>query len=123
MSIRTRRVAKLLQREIADVLMKEYDDGHLMTVTHTRITRDLSIVYVHVSVLGESEEQRQEAISLLQKHTPAIRSAVAHRVRHQLRAVPEIRFFLDDSLTQVRKMETLFDQIREERRQRESETP
>jgi len=124
MSIRTERVAKLLQREVAAMLTTEFlDQVHpLVTVTNVRVTKDLSIGYVHVSVLGSTPEQRQAAFMHLQDLTPQIRMALARRIRHQLRIVPELRFFLDESLEEAKKMEDLFDKIRAERSSREPES-
>jgi len=121
MSIRTERVAKLLQREIADILHKEVGQHVMVTVTDTRVTKDLSIVYVYVSVLGSTAEQRQATFRHVQEQAPQIRSILADRVRHQLRIVPELRFFLDESQQRVQRMETLFDRIRAERSRREGE--
>ncbi|MEX1055656.1 MAG: ribosome-binding factor A, partial [Rhodothermales bacterium] len=63
MSIRTERVAKLLQREIADILQTEFSEQlpGLFTVTNVRMTKDLSIAYVDVSVYGQELTQRQAA--------------------------------------------------------------
>ena len=121
MSIRTQRVAKLLQREIADVLTKEFGQQLMVTVTGARVTKDLSIAYIYVSVFGHTAVQRKAAFRHLEEQIPQIRTALASRIRHQLRIVPELRFFLDESLEQARKMESLFDQIRAERAQREGE--
>ncbi|HET6566817.1 MAG TPA: 30S ribosome-binding factor RbfA [Rhodothermales bacterium] len=121
MSIRTERVAKLLQREVADILQTEFSQQlpSMITVTDARVTKDLSIVYVYVSIFGENVGQRQAAFKHLEDLTPQIRSALAGRVRHQLRAVPEIRFFLDETLEKSRKLDDLFDRIRAERERRE----
>ncbi len=119
MSIRTERVAKLLQREIADVLNKEFGQQLMVTVTGARVTKDLSIAYVYVSVYGATPEQRQATFRHVQEQTPQIRASLAGRIRHQVRLIPELRFFLDESLEQARKMETLFDRIRAERERRE----
>lgn len=121
MSIRTERVAKLLQREIADVLSKDFGQQLMVTVTGTRVTKDLSIAYVYVSVFGNTPEQRQAAFRHLQEQTPQIRTALASRIRHQLRIVPELKFFLDESLEEAKRMEDLFDAIRAERARREEE--
>ena len=121
MSIRTQRVAKLLQREIAEVLNKEFGQQLMVTVTAARVTKDLSIAYIYVSVFGQTPEQRKAAFRHLQEQVPQIRFSLASRIRHQLRKVPELRFFLDESLEQAREMETLFDRIRAERAGREGE--
>ena len=121
MSIRTQRVAKLLQREIADVLSKDFGQQLMVTVTETRVTKDLSIAYIYVSVFGTTAAQRQAAFLHLQEQVPQIRAALASRIRHQVRKIPELRFFLDESLERAREMETLFDRIRAERARREEE--
>lgn len=124
MSIRTERVSKLLQREIADVLQTEFQGQlpTLFTVTNVRMTKDLSIAYVDVSVYGEELSQRQAAFRHLEELTPQIRSSLANRVRHQLRSIPEVRFFLDESIHEAKRMEDLFDRIRAERERREADS-
>ena len=121
MSIRTERVAKLLQREVADILGTEFADylPTMVTVTNARVTRDLSIGYLYVSVLGSTPAQRQDTFRRIEELAPRVRSSLAGRVRHQLRSVPELRFFLDDSLEQAQHMESLFERIRAEREHRE----
>ena len=119
MSIRTERVAKLLQRDIADVLSKEFDQQLMVTVTGVRVTKDLSIAYVYVSVMGTTPEQRQATFMHVREQTPQIRAALANRIRHQVRIIPELRFFLDESLEQAEHMESLFDRIRAERARRD----
>ncbi len=112
MSVRTQRVAKLMHREIADILVREFPDQSMVTVTGTRVTRDLSIVYVDLSIMHDSAEDRQAAFDTLASRTAAIRKFLAQRVRHQIRAVPSIRFLLDNSQDEVRKLDTLFAQIK-----------
>lgn len=121
MSIRTERVAALVQREIAQLLQTEFAEEvqPMVTVTHVRMTKDLSIAYVHVSVLGETEAQRRDAFRHVEALKPELRSALASRVRHQLRTVPELRLFLDESAQHAQRMEDLFDRIREERDRRD----
>lgn len=122
MSIRTERVAKLIQREVADILNKDFgqDQQPLITVTDARVTADLSIAYVYVSVYGDTRPQREAAFKHVEDQVPQIRSELAGRIRHQLKAVPELKFFLDESQQRVQRMETLFERIREERQRRES---
>jgi ribosome-binding factor A len=121
MSIRTERVARLMQREIAELLVSEYAEHlpRLVTVTGARTTRDLSIVYVYVSVLGDNDAQRQGTLKQLVELMPRIRTSLAQRIRHQVKAVPELRFFLDDTLENAARIDGIFDRIREERDRRE----
>ena len=124
MSIRTERVASLFQREIAGILGSEFSDQlhPMVTVTHVRVTADLSIAYVYVSVLGDSAGQKKAAVSKLKDLTPRIRKSLAQAIRHQVKSIPELRFFLDESLEHASRMDELFGQIREERSSRDPES-
>lgn len=124
MSIRTERVAKLLQREIADILQTEFSEEvqSMATVTNVRVTKDLSIAYVDVSFYEQDLAQRQAAFRHLEELTPQVRTALAHRIRHQVRVIPDVRFFLDESLQRAKRMNDLFERIRSERERREAGT-
>ncbi len=123
MSIRTERVAKLIQREIAGLLGTEFSEQlqPMVTVTGARVTKDLSIAYLYVSVFGESASQRNATFKHLESLTPKVRTSLASKIRHQLRTVPEIRFFLDESQVEANKMENLFERIRAERARRDED--
>jgi ribosome-binding factor A len=120
MSIRTERIARLLQRELADILNNDLGlaSGPLTTVTHVRVTRDLSIAYVHLSVMAESAGERNAAFSHVSDRTSQIRLQLAGRIRHQIRAVPELRFFLDETEIEAAKIDSLLEKIRTERESR-----
>jgi len=117
MSIRTERMARLVQREVADILQNElYEASHSMvTVTDVRVTADLGIATLNVSVLGENPGRREIAFRRIQELTPQIRQALASRIRHQVRRIPELRFFLDDTAQRAQRMEEIFAQIRADR--------
>ncbi|MEM1115624.1 MAG: 30S ribosome-binding factor RbfA [Bacteroidota bacterium] len=117
MSIRTDRVGRMIQREVADLLQQDFGEASqsLVTVTGVRMTDDLGIAYVDVSVLGATPEQRQAAVARLDAQTVEIRHALAQRIRHQLRRIPELKFFLDEGPQRVERMDELFAQIAAER--------
>ena len=117
MSIRTERVSKLVQREVADLLQGEFHEmsQSMLTVTGVRVTADLGIAYVHVSAMGETQRQREIAVKRVQEMAPQVRHALAGRVRHQMRRVPELKFFLDDSAHEAQKLDDLFAKIRADR--------
>ena len=121
MSIRTERVAKLLQKEIADLLQTSFAEQiqDLVTVTGARVTKDLSIAYIDVSVYNTELSQRQAAFRHLETLLPQIRISLAGRIRHQVRKIPELRFFLDETLHEAKRMDEIFDRIRAERARRE----
>ena len=117
MSIRTERVARLVQREVADLLNTTFQDsGDLMaTVTAVRVTGDLSIAQIYVSCLGETVEARRASFDVLVDSTPRIRNELATRIRHQVRRIPELRFTLDESLSEAARIEELLDVARRQR--------
>jgi ribosome-binding factor A len=121
MSIRTERVAEMVQREVALILQREYSDQlqPMVTITRARVTGDLSIAYVYASVMGDTSEKREATFKQLKQLTPQIRDQLASRIRHEVKTIPELKFFLDESLQKAKRMETLFDRIQEERERRE----
>lgn len=123
MSIHTERVAELVQREVARILQRDYSDQlqPMVTITRARMTGDLSIAYVYASVMGDDSEQREATFKQLKALTPEIRDQLASRIRHDVKEIPELKFFLDESMQRAKRMETLFDRIREEREHRESD--
>ena len=116
MSIRTERVARLIQQEVADLLQGEFHEAShsLLTVTGARVTPDLSVAYVDVSVLGD-DAARGAAFKRLEALTPQLRRALAGRVRHQFKRVPDLRFFLDEGPKHAAHMDELFARIAAER--------
>lgn len=117
MSIRTDRVGRMIQREVADILQQDLGEASqsLVTVTGVRMTDDLGIAYVDVSVLGTTPEQRQAAFGRLEAQTTEVRHALAQRIRHQVRRIPEVKFFLDEGPQRAARMDELFAQIAAER--------
>lgn len=120
MSIRTERVASLFQREVAGILGSEFADQlhPMVTVTNVRVTADLSIAYVDISVMADSIGQKQAVLSKLKDLTPRIRKSLGQAIRHQVKSIPELRFFLDETLEHASRMDELFGKIRKERSNR-----
>ncbi|WP_420454416.1 30S ribosome-binding factor RbfA [Rubrivirga sp.] len=117
MSIRTDRVGRMIQREIADLLTQDFGEAthSLVTVTGVRMTDDLGTAYVDVSVLGADDLQRKTALARLDAQTTEIRHALAQRIRHQLKRMPELRFFLDEGAQRRERMDAIFAQIAADR--------
>ncbi len=123
MSKRPLRVGKLIQQEIADILQTEFAEYFpmLVTVTGVEMSRDLSVARVYVSVYASSAEERRRVLQKLQELTPRLRGALASRIRHHLRFMPELRFELDETLEQASRLEALFQKIHEEQGRSASE--
>ena len=107
----------MIQREVADILQQDFGEASqsLVTVTGVRMTDDLGMAYIDVSVLGATTEQRGAAVARLDALTTEIRHALAQRIRHQVRRIPEIKFFLDDGAQKAARMDELFAKIAAER--------
>lgn len=121
MSIRTERVAAVIQRDLGKIIQEKYQpSGSFITVTHVDISPDLQNTNVFISVYAPGRDE--EAIfNNLTDQTVAIRKALAAKIRHQLRRVPELHFKSDHSAKHAQKMETLFDEIEAERQSRHSD--
>ncbi len=112
MSIRTDKVASLLQQEIGAILQKELPrSGPLITIVEVKVTPDLGIARIYVSIIGTAEEQA-EAIALLQEETKTIRKILSGRIRHHFRRIPELEFREDRLYERANRIEELLNQVR-----------
>jgi len=107
-STRQLRVGRQLQRDLAEILqlqgMNAYD-GAMVTVTSVRMSPDLALGRVRISVFPS--DKAQDVLETLQKQAKAIRGALGRRVAKQLRIVPELVFQIDDSLDYVERIDEL----------------
>ncbi|WP_412062917.1 30S ribosome-binding factor RbfA [Rubrivirga sp. IMCC45206] len=117
MSIRTERVGRMIQREIADILQQDFANvgPSLVTVTGVRMTDDLGTAYVDVSILGGTDLERKQALVGLDSQSTEIRYALAQRIRHQLKRMPDLKFFLDEGPQRRARMDDIFAQIAADR--------
>ncbi|MDT8323071.1 MAG: 30S ribosome-binding factor RbfA [Bacteroidota bacterium] len=117
MSIRTERVAQLIKQQISDTLTRDIEtDGYgLLTVTDVMMTPDLRIAKIYVSHFhsGKSDE---DVLAFLDGHAREIRMAVGKSVR--LKFTPELRFYIDQTLDKVERLEELIRKIHEDEDQR-----
>lgn len=101
-SIRQNKIARLLQKELAEIFQKESRslfNGKLVTVTVVRVAPDLSLAKVYLSIYPLKENDIITAI--INQRTKAIRNLLGKRIRHQLRVIPELSFYQDDSLDYI----------------------
>ena len=102
MSIRTEKVASLLQRELGAIFEKELPrSGPILTIVEVKVTADLGIARVYVSLIG-SEKDRTELMATLQEETRTIRKLLSSRIRNQFRRIPELEFFEDEQYEKAR---------------------
>ena len=96
---RQRKIAAVLQKDLVDVLQKAAQDGMrgvIISVSKVHVTSDLGVAKVYLSIFPS--EKREEIVNGVQSNTALIRHEMAKRTRNQLRRMPELLFFGDDTL-------------------------
>ena len=97
---RQKKISKLLQKDLAEILQKkikkEGNYGILLSVTKVSVTVDFSVAKIFLSVFPS--EMSKQILDEVEKMSSRIRHEVAQKAKKQLRKVPELLFFLDDSL-------------------------
>ena len=104
---RQEKIARLLQKELGELflLYARQLQGVLITVTEVRVTTDLSLGRVFLSVFPTNKSA--EVMLQVQADTKSIRFELGKRVRHQLRIVPELSFYLDKSMEKLEHIDQL----------------
>lgn len=111
-SKRQQKVGRQIQKDLGDIFQKEGHhlvNGSLVTVTSVRMTPDLGIARAYLSFLPE--KNKAVVFDGIQENTKFIRQKLGERVRHQLRIVPDLEFYLDDTAEYAAKMDALFADI------------
>lgn len=102
-SNRQKKIAGVLQADLVDILQGSASQngmrGVIISVTKVNVTVDLSIAKVYLSVFPN--EKGPELLEGIKSNTSAIRHEMAQRTRNQLRRMPELQFFIDDSLAYI----------------------
>lgn len=104
---RQNRIARLLQKELATIFQGQtcMMHGVLVSVTRVRVSPDLSICTAYLSIFPS--EKSEELIENINTNEKQIRFELGRRVRNQLRIIPELRFYLDDSLDYIDHIDEL----------------
>ena len=107
-STRQNKVARSIQKDLGEIIQQLDSSilkGRMITVTVVRMSPDLSFAKVYLSFFPSAG--REESLEDLRAHVKVIRNQLGIRVRNQLRIVPELAFFIDDSLDYADKIEQL----------------
>ena len=104
---RQNKIARLLQKELSVIFQEQTRAMHgvMVSVTRTKISPDLSVCTAYLSFFPS--QKAEELLHNVEKNCQQIRYALGQRVRHQLRIVPELRFFIDDSLDYIERIDQL----------------
>ncbi len=105
---RQNRIARLIQKELGIIFQresKEYYQGKIITVTVVRVSSDLGIAKVYVSIYPH--KGKDEVLHEIQGNTKYLRYQLGQKIRHQIKKIPEINFYLDDSLDYIDRIDEL----------------
>jgi ribosome-binding factor A len=111
-STRQAKMARQIQKDVAEILLKEGASlvrGVMASVTTVRVSPDLNYAKIYFSIFPF--EKSAEVMRTLEENNWMIRRALGQRIRNQVKSVPELQFFLDDSLEYIANIDTL---LREE---------
>ena len=104
---RQKKIAGIIQKDLAEILQRAATDGGMrgtiISVTKVSVTVDLSIAKVYLSIFPSKEAPA--VLEGIKSNQPLIRHELAQRARHQFRRMPELIFYLDDSLDYIENIE------------------
>ncbi len=107
---RQQKIERLIQKELSDMLQRQTQQvpGVLVSVSRVRISPDLSVCRGYLSVFPS--ERGEEIVANINANVKTVRFELGKRVRHQLRIIPELKFFIDDSLDYIEHIDELLKQ-------------
>lgn len=107
-STRQQKVARQIQKDISEMFLKEFAElarGVIISVTSVRVSPDLEYAKVYLSIFPF--DRHQQIMERVEAEGWKIRKALGSKMRNQLRVVPELSFFLDDSLEYIENIDNL----------------
>ena len=104
---RQNKIARLLQKELSDIFLLQTKSMHgvLVSVSAVRISPDISVARAYLSIFPS--ERADEIIKNINANMKSVRYELGTRVRYQLRIIPELKFFVDDSLDYAEHIDEL----------------
>lgn len=105
-------MARVIQKDVAEIFQKEMRNAFgsgLISVTHVFMSADLSFAKTYLSIYGAKDKEK--TLEVIRKHAKEIRRFLGMRVRKQLRIVPEIAFFIDESADYAEHIEEILKKL------------
>lgn len=109
---RQQKIAKLIQKELAEIFLHDGLSIYncMITVTKTTVTKDLSIARAYLSIFKAPNNDVDAVMKAVRSNTKDIRFRLGQTVHNQLRIIPQLEFFVDDSLDYIENIEKLLKQ-------------
>ncbi len=120
-SKRQLQISEVIRRNFSIVLQQEggyiYGTEALVTVTTVKVTPDLSLAKIYLSVYNT--EDKEAIILLLEEEYARLKQALASRIKKQTRRIPNFSMYLDDTLDEMYKLNHVFDNLNKEKKSEE----
>ena len=107
-STRQQKIARLIQKDVSGIFQeqsRDYFSGALITVTKVSVTKDLALAKIYISLFATKD--KPALLDSIRARTREIRRELGVRVRNQLRVIPDLQFFIDDSLDYIENIDHL----------------
>ncbi|MEG2756221.1 MAG: 30S ribosome-binding factor RbfA [Mucinivorans sp.] len=107
-SVRQQKVGALVQKEMADIFIKQgapFLSGAMVSITKVRVTPDLAVSKIYLSVFPF--DKSQGVLQAVKKGASTLRYELSRRIGQQVRIIPEVIFYIDDSIEYVERIEQL----------------
>jgi ribosome-binding factor A len=112
-TIKQQQTGELVKRNFSQVLQQEgnyiYGNTILVTVTQVKMTPDLGLAKIYLSVFNT--EHKQEPLLLMEEEKIRLRQSLGSRIKKWVRRIPEIDFYLDDTLDEMYRLSELFNKM------------
>jgi len=121
-SKRQQKFAGVIQEDLAAIFQREgmsFLPNTLVTITKVRVTPDLALARIFLSFFNSPNPQL--AVQTIKTHASEIRYKLGARIKDQVRVIPQLEFFLDDTNEYVERMDKIFERISHEDRQKDEE--
>jgi ribosome-binding factor A len=111
MGLRQEKMARQIQKDLVEIFMlhKEWVGGQFVTISGVQISPDLSSAKVYLSLFNA--QQRKDVLDKIELYHREIRMELARRIRNQVKKVPELKFFEDESQDYASKMDKIFEEL------------
>jgi len=107
-NLRLNKVSRLVQKELSTIFQREsvnLFNGNMISVTMVRMSPDLALAKVYLSIF--TPKGKENAIKLIEEQKKVIRHQLAQKIKNQVKAIPELAFFIDDSIDYMNRIEEL----------------
>ena len=106
-STRQHKIARLIQKDMSDILLRYARTlgGTLISVSEVRVTPDLSIAHIYLSIFPQ--DKVEQTMTLIEENKHRFRGELGTLERHQLRIIPEIVFHLDETIDRMERIDEL----------------